>query len=85
MVAQVRASIDASSLGAAVEGQETLVDTRFSGCSLHCLVNVSIFFQGDGSPKVYITSDFSYMIYGVLGFYAHFIFIFYLLNFRTYY
>lgn len=40
MVAQVRASIDASSLGAAVKGQETLVDTRFSGCSLHCLVNV---------------------------------------------
>ena len=33
-------TIDASSLGAPVQGTETLVDTRFSGCSLHCLVNV---------------------------------------------
>ena len=48
MVAQVVSTIDASSLGASVassasggsRGQENLVDTKFSGCSLHCLVNV---------------------------------------------
>lgn len=39
-MAQVISTIDTSSLGAHVEGQNNLVDTRFSGCSLHCLVNV---------------------------------------------
>ena len=42
VVAQVVSTIDASSLGSAssLRGQEKLVDTKFSGCSLHCLVNV---------------------------------------------
>ena len=42
VVAQVVSTIDASSLNGAASatGEENFVDTRFSGCSLHCLVNV---------------------------------------------
>ncbi len=40
MVAQVVSTIDARSLGTTVGEEETLVDTSFSGCGLHCLVNV---------------------------------------------
>ena len=37
---QVVSTIDASSLNGEAGEAENLVDTRFSGCSLHCLVNV---------------------------------------------
>ena len=39
---QVVSTIDASSLNGAASatGEENFVDTRFSGCSLHCPVNV---------------------------------------------
>lgn len=40
VVAQVVSKIDAGSIGVSQKGGETYVDTRFSGCGLHCLVNL---------------------------------------------